>query len=100
MIASRAIANRSASSIVEFCRFARSNGLPVAMQQTLAALEALQIVGHATDREFSDILRVALCSSREDWEKFGALFDTFWVSEGAQQDSERKHLPRTAVMRS
>jgi uncharacterized protein with von Willebrand factor type A (vWA) domain len=99
MTPSREIANRSTSSIVEFCRFARSNGLPVAMQQTLAAMEALQTVGGATGGQFFDILRVALCSSREDWEKFAALFDAFWVSEGAQH-SERKNLSRTAVTRS
>jgi uncharacterized protein with von Willebrand factor type A (vWA) domain len=70
------------------------------MQQTLAALEALQSVGHPTGGQFFDILRVALCSSREDWEKFGALFDAFWVSEGAQLGPDRKHIPGAAVTRS
>ena len=36
-----------ATSIVAFCRFARSHGLPAGMQQTLAALEAANAIGIA-----------------------------------------------------
>jgi uncharacterized protein with von Willebrand factor type A (vWA) domain len=99
MSAYREIPTRSASSIVEFCRFARSNGLPIALQQTLAALEAIQVIGFVDCERFFYVLRAALCSSHEGWEKFGRLFDAFWGVEGTQRDSG-KNAPRTAVTRS
>jgi uncharacterized protein with von Willebrand factor type A (vWA) domain len=69
-----------AASIVAFCRYARSNGLPVGMQQTLTALEAAKAVGVADRPLFAYALRAVLCSSHEEWELFDRLFEAFWVS--------------------
>lgn len=82
--------DRLAAFIVEFCRFARSNGLPVGMQQTLAALDAASAIGVADWQLFAYALRAVLCSSQEQWEMFDQLFETFWSSA----ESESKHPPK------
>jgi uncharacterized protein len=76
-----------AASIVAFCHFARSHGLPVAMQQTLAGLEAANAVGVADWQSFAFALRASLCSSQEQWERFEQLFTGFWNSAQYQTDA-------------
>jgi hypothetical protein len=79
-------ADRLASSIVEFCRLARSNGLPIGIQQTLAALEAANAIGIADWQLFSFALRSVLCSSQEEWELFDRLFTAYWSSTRRQHE--------------
>jgi uncharacterized protein len=79
----------SAASIVEFCRFVRSKGLPAGMQQTLAALEAASAIGVADWQLFAYALRSVLCSCQEQWDLFDQLFKAFWSSAG----NEWEHLP-------
>jgi len=66
------------AAIVAFCRFVRSQGLPVGLQQTLAALETAKAVGSGDRQLFAFALRAVLCSSHEEWEEFDRLFATFW----------------------
>ncbi len=89
--------DRLSASIVAFCRFARSHGLPVGMHQTLTALEAANVVGVTDWQRFSFALRAVLCSSHEEWEKFDQLFDAFWSSERNRSDSRREQYTRSRV---
>jgi uncharacterized protein len=86
-----------APNIVTFCRFVRSKGLLVGMQQTLAALQAAHFIGVADRERFSYALRAALCSSHEEWEQFAQLFDTFWSADRTRSDREKDRLPRHRV---
>src|ERR1700737_3828095 len=72
--------NRSAASIVQFCRFAREHGLPAGIQQTLAAIEVAKTVQVRDRREFAFALRTVLSSSKEEWDLFNQLFEAFWTS--------------------
>jgi uncharacterized protein len=68
-------------AIVEFCRFARDNGLGSGTGDTIDGLQALsraQIIGVET---LKFALRAVLCSSKEEWDLFGGLFDRFWGRE-------------------
>ncbi len=76
--------DRSAPSIVAFCRFIRTRGLPVGVQQTLAALEVTKAIGTADRVTFAHALRATLCSSKAEWDLFDSLFEAFW------SDSERQ----------
>ena len=71
-------ADRSATSIIEFCQFARAHGLSAGIQQTLAALEVAKSIGDVDRQGFAFALRAALTSSKEEWELFLRLFETFW----------------------
>ena len=70
--------DRSATSIIEFCQFVRAHGLSAGMQQTLAALEVAKSIGDVDRQGFAFALRAALTSSKEEWELFLRLFETFW----------------------
>ncbi len=71
---------RTAGTIVEFCRFVRTRGLPVGVQQTLAAIEVTNAIGVADRNTVAHALRAAMCSSKEEWDLFERLFSTFWGS--------------------
>jgi uncharacterized protein len=69
---------RSTVSIVEFCRFARDNGLSIGVQQTLNAVEVAKTTGVADREQLSFALRAVLTSSKEEWDRFNDLFEIFW----------------------
>ena len=66
------------SSIIEFCRFARENGLSAGVKESLDALRAASAVGIAERENLKFALRAVLCSSKADWELFDDIFETFW----------------------
>ena len=70
--------DRSATSIIEFCQFARTQGLFAGIQQTLTAIEVARSIGKVDRQEFAWALRTALTSSKEEWDVFLQLFDAFW----------------------
>jgi len=100
VITERENPDRLAASIVAFCRFARSHGLPVGMHQTLAALEAANVIGLTDRQRFSFGLRTVLCSSQEEWDQFGQLFDAFWNSERNQPNSQKDRPRRNQVTKN
>jgi uncharacterized protein len=65
-------------SIIEFCRFARENGLPVGVKEGLDALRAARAVGIAARENLKFALRAVLCSSQADWDLFEGIFEAFW----------------------
>lgn len=74
---------RPATTIVEFCRFVRENGLAGGVRESIDCLKAAQAVGVA-DREMLKLaLRSVLCSSKEEWDLFEGLFQAFWESRRA-----------------
>jgi uncharacterized protein with von Willebrand factor type A (vWA) domain len=79
---------RLAASIVQFCRFLRSDGLFNNLLGTLTALEAAKTIDVEDQETFALVLQATLCSSREEWEFFPRLFEEFW--------SESRSRPRTA----
>ena len=70
--------DRSAASIVQFCQFARKNGLSNGVHQTLAALEVAKAIGLVDRRLLALALRAVLSSSKEEWDLFSNIFELFW----------------------
>jgi uncharacterized protein len=81
--------NDLAKRIVAFCRFARTQGLSSGIQETLTALEAAKSLGVGNREDLKAGLRSVLCSSKEEWDLFDELFDTFW----SQSHALRSKLP-------
>lgn len=81
-----------ARTIVEFCRFAREQGLSASVQETLGALEAVAALGLTNSEELKFGLRCALCSSKDDWDLFEECFQTFLG--GASALPKRTAKPR------
>jgi uncharacterized protein len=67
-----------AASIVEFCRFLRTRGLPGDLRRTITALKAANTVNVADPQCFAFALQTSLCSTSEEWELFPRLFQEFW----------------------
>ncbi len=72
-------AEQLGASIVDFCRFLRTHGLPAGMRQTMTALEAAKTIDVQNRHLFASALQTTLCSTMEEWEQFPPLFQTFWA---------------------
>jgi uncharacterized protein with von Willebrand factor type A (vWA) domain len=84
----------TAETIVEFCRFARDQGLSVSVQETLGALEAVSVIGTANINDLRLALRSVLCSSKEDCDLFEQCFEAFWNAELIEPSSSDRPHPR------
>src|SRR5271169_6817159 len=87
---------RSASSIIEFCQFARKNGLSNGVQQTFAALEAAHAVGIVDLQVLAWALRAVLSSSKDEWDLFTRIFELFLSTSQSPSgnDSKEGNEPR------
>ncbi|HZU32247.1 MAG TPA: VWA domain-containing protein [Candidatus Angelobacter sp.] len=65
-------------AIVEFCRFARANGLIVGVKERLDALRSAEAIGITDPERFKFALRAVMCSSKADWELFEDIFEDYW----------------------
>jgi uncharacterized protein len=72
-------------TLVEFCRFARANGLTTSTKETLGCLQALRTVRITDLHTLKFALRAVLCSSKDDWDSFDDLFAAFWHGVAARQ---------------
>jgi len=87
--------NRSAASVTEFCRFARENGLPNGVQQTLVALEVAKAIELSDQQVFALALRAVLASSKEEWDLFNQIFELFWsASQNTSGPDTKEEKPR------
>jgi uncharacterized protein with von Willebrand factor type A (vWA) domain len=88
--------DRSATSIIEFCQFARTHGLSVGIQQVLAAIEATKLIGDVDRQGFALTLRTAVTSSKEEWDLFFQLFESFWNTSENKTTSDKAGKAKTS----
>src|SRR5215813_7081495 len=67
-----------AATIVAFCRFVRSNGIPIGPKQSVDALQAAKTIGISDRANLMAALRAVICSSKAEWDLFDDLFNLFW----------------------
>ena len=97
---------RLSRAIVAFCRFVRDHGIAGGVKETLHSLQAARVLGLGDREGLKLALRAVLCSSKQDWDLFDELFETFWserTSTGSPpcDDSRaRQSLPRTVLLQS
>lgn len=77
-------------SVVQFCRFARDNGISIGVSETIDAVRAAEAVGGADIAVFQFALRAILCSSPEDWTLFDDLFAAFWHTPDGRLETRSK----------
>ena len=78
MLAKTEEANRLARDIVRFCRFVRASGFNAGAAETMDALGSAVAVGVVDRSVLKSALRAVLCSSRDEWDRFGCIFEQFW----------------------
>jgi uncharacterized protein with von Willebrand factor type A (vWA) domain len=76
-------------TIVEFCRFARANGISAGVKESLEAVRATSAVGIVDRQNLRYALRSVLCSTKADWDIFDEIFDAFWSESAGQVSLER-----------
>ena len=69
--------------LVEFVRLARGNGFRVGVAEEVDAQRVALCCGIADREQLRWGLRGLLCSDRDDWERFDALFDAYWLVPNA-----------------
>jgi uncharacterized protein with von Willebrand factor type A (vWA) domain len=85
----------SASDIVEFCAFLREAGFNNGVNETLATLEACRAVAAHSPQGVKVATRAVLSSSKEEWDRFDDLFETFWGPKpSGLNPGERDEAPR------
>ena len=76
-------------TVVEFCRFARANGIAAGVKESLEAVRAASAIGIADRQNLKFALRAVLCSTKADWDIFDEIFDAFWSGSASDTILER-----------
>jgi uncharacterized protein with von Willebrand factor type A (vWA) domain len=80
---SETLARRLQGRLVDFVRTARCSDFRVGVAEELDAQRVAVHCGIADSEQLRWGLRSLLCSSREDWQCFDALFDAHWLPPNA-----------------
>ncbi|ERI11427.1 vWA domain-containing protein [Aneurinibacillus aneurinilyticus] len=72
--------------VLRFCQQLRQNGVNVGPGETMDALRALEAVDMADERIFHSALRLVLCSSLEEQEKFDRIYQLYFHSQYKKED--------------
>ena len=85
------------SDVIRFCRFLRANGFSAGVTESLAAVEVACVMQPIDTAAVRWALRSTLSSSKDEWDSFDRLFDTFW--SGAHVDGRQVRREVTAEPR-
>jgi uncharacterized protein len=85
---------RLAINVVHFVRVLRAAGIPVGTERTIAALDALCLVGVTQREDFRAALCAVLVSRQEHLTIFDAAFAVFWRNPRMQEKMLAALLPR------
>ena len=79
--------HRLVAQITDFTRFTRGQRFNVGIQETLDSQKLAAAVGLTDRRRLQQGLKTLLCSSATEWDRFDALFDSFWQREKPRQQT-------------
>lgn len=65
-------------NVVSFCSYCRKAGFRVGFQETMEAVELVNLGFIHNKNQFKFALRSVLCSSKDEFEYFDALFESYW----------------------
>ncbi len=71
--------------LVEFVQMARDNGFRAGIAEVIDAQKIARIFDITNLQRLRWGLRSLLCSDQNDWQRFGDLFDAYWLPVGRQQ---------------
>ena len=82
--------------LIEFAHFARGWGLRVGIDQAIDSHRALAAWGDPDRAALKSSLRTVFCGSKEDWDCFDDLFESFWSGRELTRSSTLQVMPDTA----
>jgi uncharacterized protein with von Willebrand factor type A (vWA) domain len=68
-----------------FARILRDNGFKIGLAETRDALAVLGSAAAERSSSLKPALRALFCATHSDWERFGEIFDAFWLGHGMRQ---------------
>jgi uncharacterized protein with von Willebrand factor type A (vWA) domain len=74
--------------IVDFCRYIRAMGFSAGVTETLDFLQAIEALATDEREILKAALRAEMCSSKEEWASFDALFENFWNGKPLESSDE------------
>ena len=83
-------------SIAEFVAFCREQGFRIGTQQVKECVQVVEL-GHLDKRMFQHSLRAICCKNKNQFDRFGSIFDVFWKQKKLAQKREKikhEHKPR------
>lgn len=80
--------------LVEFLRQARHNGFRLGVGEEMEALAIAERVDITNRERLRWGLRSLMCSNHEDWQRFDALFDTYWLPPNRQSITQSANRGR------
>jgi uncharacterized protein with von Willebrand factor type A (vWA) domain len=86
-----------AENVMHFARVLRHAGLPVGSDRVVTALQALQIVGLESRRDFHAVLSACLLDRAEHRELFDQAFHLFWRDPDLEGRMRALLLPQVQV---
>lgn len=81
------------ANVIEFCRFLRSKGFTIGIEEEAAALSSIQYIDISNTAYFILALQSVLCKNREQQNNFQALFNEYWKELYKAVDSKIKSVP-------
>ncbi|MBV9268254.1 MAG: VWA domain-containing protein [Acidobacteriaceae bacterium] len=79
-------------TVVDLCRFLRDQGFQTSVLETLTSTEVARALAFADITTLQYGLRAAICSSREEWDAFNALFDSFFAGDRKPEQNRDKQI--------
>lgn len=77
-------------NIVQFCRFLRTKGFGLSVEEERTALNALQFIDYSNKDVFRRALKAVCCRSKQQLQEFDGLFKQYWKEVGEAVDSKLK----------
>lgn len=77
-------------NIVQFCRFLRTKGFGLSVDEERMALNALQFIDYRNKDVFRQALKAVCCRSKQQLQEFDGLFKQYWKEVGDAVDSKLK----------
>jgi uncharacterized protein len=84
-------------TLIGFCRFARVNGLGCGTKETLDCFRALRTIPKLNLDTLRCLLRAVLCSSKEQWDLFDALFAEYWQNRERVREKQPKNTGKARL---
>ena len=85
---------RLAENVMHFARVLRTAGMPVGTDRVMTALQALQVAGLASRRDFRAVLGACLIDRAEHRELFEQAFELFWRDPDIEGRMRAMLLPK------
>ncbi|MBV8070427.1 MAG: VWA domain-containing protein [Acidobacteriaceae bacterium] len=89
-----------AETVLDLCRFLRDKGFRAGVLASLTAVEVAQTLETAGIQSLQNGLRAALCTSKEEWDAFDGLFQSFLAGEPKPKRQQREPINAAAALAS